>query len=227
MMYTQESFYKSKRWETFRQIIIGERTNSDGYVICEMCGKPIVKKYDLIVDHIIELNDANVNDFNISLNPDNVRCVHFKCHNERHKRFGFADRKRVYLVYGPMSMKRMEWIKSVAGKNDLVVDMNSIYEMISINPRYTKPHSLRSPAFQIRDSIYDIIKYRSGKWENAYVSTGGARSGDRRRLMARVGADEPIFIDTPQPECLAIVEASGRQDWVEWVNKWFDEYQPD
>lgn len=226
-MYTQESFYKSKRWETFRQIIINERTNSEGYVICELCGKPIVRKYDLIVDHIIELSDSNVNDFNISLNPDNVRCVHFKCHNERHRRFGFTDRKRVYLVYGPMCTKRMEWIKSVAGKNDLIVDMDSIYEMISINPRYTKPDSLRSPAFQIRDSIYDIIKYRSGKWESAYVSTGGARSGDRRRLMARVGADDAVFIDTPKEECLAIVEVSSRQDWVEWVNKWFDEYQPD
>ena len=45
--------------------------------------------------------------------------------------------------------------------------------------------------------------------------------------MARVGADESVFIDTPKEECLAIVKASGRQDWVEWVNKWFDEYQPD
>ena len=227
MMYTQESFYKSKQWEKFRQIIIGERTNSDGYVICELCGKPIVRKYDLIVDHITELSDANVNDFNISLNPENVRCVHFKCHNERHRRFGFADKKSVYLVYGPMCMKRMEWIKSVAGKNDLVVDMNSIYEMISINPRYTKPDSLRSPAFQIRDSIYNIVKYRSGKWENAYISIGGARSGDRQRLMTRVGADDAVFIDTPKAECLAIVEASGRKDWLEWVKKWFDEYQPD
>lgn len=227
-MYTQESFYKSKQWERFRQIIIAERTNDNGYVICELCGKPILKKYDLILDHINELNDGNVNDATVTLNPDNVRCVHFKCHNNRHERFGSKNymnkRKQVYIVYGAPCSGKTTWVNDVASSNDLIVDMNNIYQMISINERYNKPDRLNSVAFTIRDCLYDLIKYRSGRWQDAYIITGGARSGDRERLKQRVNADELILIDTDKDTCIS--RAVDRSDeWIRYINDWFDAYE--
>ena len=229
-MNAQERFYKSAAWVRFRQVIIAERTRPDGYVYCELCGKPIVKKYDLILDHIEELNDSNVDDVAISLNPDNVRCVHFECHNKRHERFGRKNYmnkpKRVYIVYGAPCAGKSKWVNEVANEYDLVVDMDNIYQMISTNERYNKPNRLNGAAFAVRDCLYDVIKYRRGKWQDAYIITGGARSGDRIRLKERVNADEFVFIDTDKPTCL--IRALDKPDeWKDYVNEWFENFEPD
>ena len=92
---TREQFYKSKQWEAFRKVIIADRSDPDGFVHCCECGKPIIHKYDLIIHHKTELSEANVNDHNISLNPDNVKCICFRCHNKVHERFGFNKTSRL------------------------------------------------------------------------------------------------------------------------------------
>lgn len=231
---TRQQFYKSKQWEAFRQVIISDRTDPDGFLHCAMCGKPIVNKYDLIIHHKKELSEANVNDAMVALNPDNVECVCFRCHNRIHERFGFniPVQKQVFIVYGSPCAGKSTWVHSVAGPDDLVVDLDSIWQMISINDRYVKPAALRSVVFQMRDALYDVIKYRSGKWNNAYIITGGALKGDRDRLMQRVAADESIFIDTGKDECMLRAvqrckDDAQKKEWISFINDWFDSFQPD
>lgn len=236
---TRQDFYKSKQWEAFRKVIIDERTDEDGFVTCAICGKPILKKYDLIVHHKHELDEVNVNDVMVSLNPDNVECVHFKCHNKIHERFGYNKtsnyipiHKRVYIVYGSPASGKTTWVKDNATPNDLIVDMDSIWQMIGNSDRYDKPNALKSVAFELRDKLYDVVKYRSGKWHNAYVIVTGALKGDRDRLVNRVGADELIYIDTGMSECISNINNSDMSDAlkekrIEWVHEWFDRFQPE
>jgi len=238
-MMNREQFYKSDKWEKFRKIIIEERTDADGFIHCAICGKPILKKYDLIVHHKQELDDLNVDDVSISLNPDNVECVHFKCHNQIHERFGYNKtsmhkyvQKHVYIVYGSPCSGKSTWVHDNASASDLVVDLDSIWQMVSTNDRYTKPDALRSVVFEMRDKLYDIIKYRSGKWHNAFVITGGALKGDRERLKQRINADGFIFIDTDMNECMKRVKNRDIDDkqqfqQLEWIVEWFERYQPD
>ena len=239
-MRTQEQFYKSKQWEAFRKVIISERADADGFVHCAKCGKPILHKYDLIVHHIKELSDSNVNDTSVSLNPDNVECVCFRCHNQVHDRFVAGHsatyikpvKKKVYIVYGSPCSGKSTWVHDVAGEDDLIVDLDNIWQMISINDRYTKPAALKSVVFEMRDKMYDIIKYRSGKWRNAYVITGGALKGDRERLQQRIGADEMIFIDTDQAECMKRINTKGLDEeqklqWIDYISDWFSKFQPE
>ena len=239
----REQFYKSKQWEAFRKVIIAERTDEDGFVHCCRCGKPILNKYDLIIHHKIELNEANVNDTMISLNPDNVDCICFRCHNKEHERFGFQKEghkngfykpvpKKVYIVYGSPCAGKSTWVHDVATKDDLIVDLDNIWQMISVNDRYTKPAALKSVVFDMRDKLYDIIRYRSGKWHNAYIITGGAMKGDRDRLKQRIGADELIFIDTNYDECIRRMQTKGLTDeqklqWIQYIDDWFNKFQPD
>lgn len=234
-----QKFYKSKKWEAFRKVIIEQRTDPDGYVHCAMCGKPILKPYDLIVHHKKELSEDNVADATIALNPDNVECVHFRCHNQIHERYGYNStsagrniKKHVYIVYGSPCAGKTTWVHDNATADDLVVDLDSIWEMISINDRYQKPGSLRSVVFEMRDKLYDIIKYRSGKWHNAYIITGGALQGDRDRLKVRVSADDLIFIDTSERECMNRVMLRDIPDdqkvlWLDYVKEWFESFQPE
>lgn len=229
-------FYRSKDWESFRRLIIQQRTDSSGFVRCAYCGKPIVNKYDLVLHHKTELTEGNVNDAMITLNPDNVECVHFRCHNAIHERFGFGDHPRprarqVHVVYGPPCSGKTTFVRDNASAGDLVVDLDSLWQAVSIAPRYGKPDQLRAVVFAVRDRLYDACKYREGKWRDAYVITGGAMRGERERLCSRVGATDSILIDTSKEVCLERLSrcADGRDvdAWKGYIERWFAAFQPD
>lgn len=222
-MLSVKQFYKSKQWERFVNNLKMERINTNGELICALCGRPILKKYDCIGHHKIELTDKNVNDYNISLNPDNVELIHFKCHNKEHRRFGFEEQK-VYCVYGSPCSGKTTWVKENAGKDDIILDIDSIYAAISINERYTKNNRIASNVFGIRDSMIDMIKMRRGKWTNAFIIGGYPLIMDRERLFNQVKC-EFIFIDAEKEICLE--RAKQRNDeWIGYVEDWFNKYQP-
>ena len=210
-------FYTSREWSEFRRRVILERGQ-----VCEHCGQPILSPYDLILHHKIFLTEENVNDYEISLNPLHIQIVHHRCHNEIHERFGSYTR-HIYLVYGPPGSGKTTFVENSAGPNDIVVDMDSIFEMISVNSRYTKPNTLSGVAFAVRDCLMDQIKVRRGRWSSAYIIGGFPRVGERERICQMYGAEE-VFIDCEKDLCLDRV--SGRPGWSEHVERWFDEFTP-
>ena len=161
MGYTLNTFYKSKAWVNLIRTIRLERVNSDGDVICEECGEPITRAYDCIGHHKIELTEINVNDAEISLNPDNIMLVHHKCHNRIHKKFYYGeDVRQVYLVYGSPLAGKTTWVNEVKTEGDLIIDMDSIWQALSGCERYTKPAVLNSCVFGVRDYLIECVKYR-------------------------------------------------------------------
>lgn len=210
-------FYRSKEWEEFRQIYL---LNHE--MVCVHCGEPIVRKYDAILHHKEELTEDNVHDYNVSLNEDNIDLVHHHCHNKIHERFG-AYSRHIYLVYGAPGSGKTTFVRDSAGRHDLIVDMDSIFEMISVNERYDKPNTLASCAFSVRDCLLDMIRVRRGKWHNAYIVGGYPRVSERERLCQIYGAEE-IFIPCDQEECL--IRVGNRPGWNKFVDRWFDEYTP-
>lgn len=217
-----DTFYKSDKWRDFLNILRDQRER-DGVLYCEHCGKPIIKAYDCIGHHKIELTEANVNDYSISLNPDNVMLIHHRCHNVIHERFGHERPKRVYIVYGPPCSGKSTFVRDSAGKEDLILDIDSIWQMISVNDRYIKPKRLMSNVFGVRDCILDMIRMRSGKWKNAYVIGGYPLAMDRQRLSDSLGA-ELIFIDESREVCLERAKACERIGWEKYIDDWFRDY---
>ena len=227
-MWTLSTFYKSKEWESFRENLIDERTNpDDGLLYCEHCGLPIIKAYDIIGHHVLELTETNVNDWNISLNPNNVILIHHKCHNLLHKRFGFnkAVVRRVYLVYGPPLAGKSSFVRNAANETDLILDVDKIWQMVSNNPPYVKPDALKACVFGIRDTMLDMIRTRRGKWSNAYVIGGYPLPREREELASSLGA-ELIPIIEPMELCLdrlaECYDGRDRQQWERFIREWFD-----
>lgn len=222
------SFYRSKEWRKLLDNIKAERLNDDGQIICECCGRPIVKAYDIIGHHKIELTEENVNDYDISLNPQNIMLVHHSCHNRIHNKLGYANRE-VFLVYGaPLSGKSSFVAKSMSA-GDLIIDIDSIWQCVSNLSRYEKPAKLKSVVFRVRDSLLDSVKYRLGKWNNAYVIGGYPLQGERERLIKELGARE-VFIDATEEECLERLKAAGdgrdQSEWEGYIRAWFAQYDP-
>ena len=153
------SFYTSKDWIGLIQIIRMQRINSQGELICEHCGKPIIHKYDCIGHHVIELTEENYQNANISLNPNNIVLVHHKCHNKIHDRLGLSYAKQVYLVYGSPLSGKSTYVRESMNYGDIVVDIDNIWECISGQERYVKPNRLKQntacfPCFGISGGNY-------------------------------------------------------------------------
>lgn len=213
------NFYKSKQWEDLLKVLKLERLNSDGELICEYCGLPIVKKYDCIGHHKIELTESNVNDPEISLNPNNIMLIHFKCHNKIHQRFeGF--KQEVYLVYGSPCSGKSTWVASVANTDDLILDIDNIWECVCLSDKYNKPNRLKANVFGIRDTILDQIKTRTGKWRNAYVIGTYPLKSDRDRLCSLLRA-KPVFIQEDKETCL---RRAKNDEWKEYITEFFENY---
>lgn len=222
-----QAFYKSHKWETFITNLRAERTNADGFIICEKCGKPILKAYDCIGHHITELTDSNVDDVTISLNPENIQLLHFKCHNEVHERFGYNGRQQqsVFIIYGAPCSGKRTWVKDNAGNNDLIVDIDKIWAAVraDVCAENEKPNAIKSNVFALRESLLDMIKVRRGKWRNAYIIGGYPLQGERERLMQTVGADKLIHIDTARELCEARAQTA---EMKKYIAEWFERYTP-
>ena len=226
-MQTLYDFYRSKPWSKLLITLKNERVNSSGQLICAYCRKPIVKKYDCIGHHVIELTEDNFTDAEISLNPDNVILVHHKCHNVIHKKLQHS-RRSVYIVYGSPLSGKSTYVDSVRDDGDLIIDMDSIWQCVSGCDRYVKPDRLRACVFGVRDYLLDCVKYRRGKWLNAYIVGGYPLISERERLAKELSA-ELIYIDTSMEKCISRLNECNDRDrkaWYGYITEWWDKYTP-
>ena len=220
------NFYRSDQWENLLKILKLERIDSQGNIICAHCGKPIVKAYDCIGHHIIELTEENYTDANISLNPDNIQLVHHKCHNIIHNKL-YSGNRQVFIVYGSPLSGKSSYVTEAMVEGDLIIDMDSIWQCVSGCDRYVKPNRLKSVVFAVRDNLLESVKYRRGKWLNAYVIGGYPFKAERERLIDTLGARE-VFIDTDKDTCISRLLACEDRDKAEWeryINDWWLQYQ--
>ena len=226
---TPNEVYHTPQFRGLRMQLMIDRA-IDGLIYCEHCRKVIAYPHDCIAHHKIEITVQNMNDLSITINPDNIALVHHKCHNEIHNRFG-NDMRKVYYVYGAPLSGKTSYVQSVKNNGDLVLDIDRIWEAITLDDLYHKPDQLKICAFQVRDCILDMIKTRAGKWRNAYVIETGARRMDRERRCIALGA-ESIFLECSRAECLERLHTDSSRrlvidEWTNHIHKWFDEYQPD
>lgn len=214
--------YTSKAWRDLLSVIKLQRVNEEGQIICEHCGRPIVRAYDCIGHHSIVLDESNYMNASIALNPDLIQLVHHRCHNIIHNKLGYAHRQ-VYLVYGAPLSGKTTWVNENMNEGDLIIDMDNIWQCVSGCDRYVKPNRLKQNVFAIRNQLIDMVKVRYGKWLNAYVIGGYPLISERERLIKSLGARE-IFIDTDKEICLQ--RCKDREGWDQYVEEWFDRYAP-
>lgn len=194
-----DAFYHSKAWRDLSYLL---RLKSGK---CQRCGR-IADIKQLHAHHKVLLTPSNVNDISISLNPDNIEILCSSCHDEEHNRFGYAEH-HIYIIYGAPCSGKTTYALEQMSNNDIIVDLDMIYEMLTGQDGHEHSEGLRFIAFKIRDTLYDIIKTRYGRFDNAYIVAGLPHRGEREALARRLGA-ELVHIDTSEGEC--IKRAEGR-----------------
>jgi len=198
--------------------------------VCTKCGR-IFDLSDLRPHHKIELTLDNIDDPNITLNPDNIEVLCHECHNAEHSRFGHTvGQKRVYLVYGAPCAGKTTYVSAVATRNDLVLDFDKIHNALCICGLYDKPNAQKQVAFRIRDLILDEIRTAPPwrKWQDAYIIGTYPDRIDRERMVTDYGA-ELVHIATPKDECIKrayqdIARKPVADVVVGWINNYFERY---
>ena len=121
--------------------------------------------------HTVELTEENHLDANISLNPNKIKLVHHRCHNLIHEKLAYTQ-KQVFIVYGAPLSGKSKYVKEISNIGDFIVDIDNIWQCVSGCERYIKPNRLTSVVFSVRDNLIESIRYRRGKWINAYIIGG-------------------------------------------------------
>src|SRR6056297_2554051 len=173
-------FYCSKAWRDLSYRLKIERGGK-----CERSGEVFIDLSQLIGHHKIELNEGNVDDPNIALNPNNIEIISHKEHNKEHRRFGY--KQNVYIVYGSPLSGKNTLVKELMQYGDIVLDLDSIWQSISMQDRYAKPSNIRFNVFKLRDDLLNQIKMRYGNWYDAYIIGGYPDKYERQRLAAELG----------------------------------------
>lgn len=177
----------------------------------------------LIGHHIIELNEENIDDVSITLNPDNIEIICHTCHNKEHRRFG--NKKNVYIIYGSPLSGKTTLVKELMRHGDIVLDLDSLWQAITMQDRYTKPSNVRFNVFKMRDDLLDQVKKRYGNWYDAYIIGGYPDKYERERLVDELGA-ELIYVESTKKECIERVESDGRgRVWIEYIEDWWEKYE--
>lgn len=197
---------------------------------CEHCHEPILRDIECIGHHIQELTPVNVNDANISLNPKNILLVHHRCHNAIHDRFGQATSQKVFIVYGAPLSGKTSFVRGNKRHSDLVLDLDELYQAITLLPAYDKPQELAVNVFQLRDCLLDQIKTRTGKWSQAWIIGGYPLNTERERLATQLAA-ELIFIEATENDCLSRLHKDKDKlpfitEWQRYIHDWFLKFRP-
>lgn len=229
-----KKFYKSNEWKIFRENYILEKTTEEGKIKCEECGKEITEPKERQLHHIHELTPLNIYDVNITMNADNILLLCQQCHNKKHNRYCKGAKpkkieKGIYIVYGPPLSGKTTYVLENKGERDLVIDMDRLFEAVTLLDRYNKPDALKYNVLAIRNTLIDNIKTRYGNFESAWIVGGYADRYEREKLASDLGA-ELIFIEATKEECyekLTSVEDKRKDeanDWILYINKWFDNF---
>lgn len=219
-------FYCRKPWRDLSYILKLERGGK-----CNRCDFQVINIEDykyLIAHHTIELTEENVDDPDISLNPELIEIICHRCHNKEHNRFqgGYIRKeKKVYVVYGSPLSGKNTLVSELYKPGDIILDIDRIWQMITLEDKYIKPNNVRFNVFKLRDELLDQIKTRYGNWNNAYIIGGYPDKYERERLAKKLGA-ELIYCESTKDECIERVKINNRpKEWIEYIENWWSRFE--
>lgn len=237
--YGNSAFYNSKEWRR-----VSAAYMSSQHYICERCGQPAQ-----ICHHRIWLNDVNVHDPTIALNPENLEALCISCHNKLHigkeyyrrnwhkENVYFDDKGNVvkdyvvYIVCGAPASGKSYYVNEHRAEGDLIFDLDLICSALRGEPEkmYSDNSTILDLALDIREAAYAHIEKRLGLWGKAWVITS---SSDRTlwKALARRLDGKIIEMQATEEECIKRIERDTRRKnkrlFIDLVHKWYEEKEP-
>ncbi len=230
-----KQFYRSQAWKRARQGYIDVRKAIDGG-LCELCQEEPGTE----VHHKIFLRPENIDDENITLNPENFMLLCYDCHQREHeaaRRIGQLVAKqrdgkkgvlingsyyydddgnmqpfRVYIVWGAPGSGKTTYVRKRMQPGDVVIDLDLIGRALSMADKTDVPRNVERVAYDIRDYLYSRIEQRQLDAKRVWVVAGLPKREQRHEIASKLNA-ELIFIDSEFNDCyMHILHDDERKD---------------
>lgn len=218
-----QNFYVSKTWRNFRTYLIIKRGCK-----CSVCSKVFADTSKLVAHHKLELTADNITNPAITLNEDVIAVDCIDCHNKESNRFSTKTHD-VYIIYGSPCSGKNTALLDMMRRGDLIMDIDRLWEAVTLCPRYDKPNNVRFNVFALKNLIIDNIKTRFGSWNNAYIIGGYPEKAEREALATELGATL-IYCESTKEECITRLMAdasrvSVRSEWERYISDWWGHYR--
>lgn len=230
-----KAFYKSPAWQKARGAYIDEREAVDGG-LCELCQEEPGTE----VHHKIFLRPENIDDENITLNPENFMLLCFDCHQREHeaaRKIAMLNAKqregkrgvlingsyyydddgniqpfRVYVVWGAPGSGKSTYVREHIQSGDIVIDLDLIGRALSLADKTDVPRNVERIAYDIRDYLYTRIADRTIDAKRVWVIAGLPKREHRQQVASLLNA-ELVFIEASFTDCYSrILHDSERKD---------------
>ena len=133
----------------------------------------------------------------------------------------------MYIITGASCSGKTTFVRDRLQENDLIVDIDDLWQMVSGQDRYIKPNALKPIVFKIRDELKGLIQRGTGTWRNAFIIESLPSKQDRDREADRYKAFnvEVITMDVSKDECMNRLHnnPSGRniKAYEDYINEYF------
>ena len=146
-----------------------------------------------------------------------------KTHQEYDEALG--QRAKVYLVYGAGCSGKNSYVREHKQAGDLIIDFDALHQAISGLESHNHNDDLLGYVYDARDALLDRVR-KQGHSSTVWIIHTAPTKTDRRKFIDEFGA-EAIFIDTPKEVCLERASKERPQEWIQYINNWFDNYEPE
>jgi hypothetical protein len=199
------------KWRKVRKAFLA------AYPECVVCGKPAK-----MVDHIQPLAFGGDHRY------ENLQSMCWSCHkyktDQDYKAVQYNINSKVTLVWGSPGSGKTTYVKEHMSWGDIILDLDKIYEALTLMTDYNKPINLLSLVIKVRNYI---LRNVPDDVKNVWVISGMPNKEKRESLVQKLQANE-VFIDVSRSECKARISNDDRRDnkdqWYKIVDNWFNEY---
>lgn len=141
---------------------------------------------------------------------------------------GEIERTKVKIVWGCPASGKTTYVYNHKEYGDLIIDLDLIKQCISMENKTNAPGNLTETAILIRDYIYSIVSDRNINSKSVWIVAGLPEKEERDQLAIKVKADELIYIEASEEECIKRAmedkERKNKEIQMKIIKKWFKKF---
>ena len=132
------------------------------------------------------------------------------------------DERQVVLVYGPPCAGKSTLVKESSRRGDLVLDRDAIHQALSNLGTHDRDQDISQMVEIVWENMLrNIPLFRGDVW----IISSAPKKSDRDSMGHVVSRNQLVFAD--RDTCLQRARDERPEAWLTYIDRWFNNYEPD
>ena len=132
---------------------------------------------------------------------------------------------KTVLVYGSACSGKNTYVREHSHEGDLIIDFDALHQAISGLSSHDHDENLIGYVYDARDALLNRVLDK-GHTQTVWIIHSAPTKADRRKFVDEFGT-ELIHIEASKEECLERAAKERPESWIEYINNWFERYEPE